>query len=284
MIGDNLKARSYSSIMAEEPAHIILRLEYKDPIELGDFVSTFTSIGNQFERFIRSRYPDLKTGSEVFVKEIRPGSIEVDFIPYVGSIMALMEHAVVIEEFVRIYGERIGRYFNLGGRVKEASKSDLKDFMGAVEAVARDPQASSAIEAAYFEDGKKKIRAAFHFSTSAARKAVDEIEQHRREIEHGASSDYPRVLMVFSQSNIKDSALGKRTGERVIIEEISDRELPLVYASDLAEERIKHEIREADENVYKKGFIVDVNVQLRGGRPVAYRVTNLHQVIDLPDD
>jgi hypothetical protein len=56
-----------------------------------------------------------------------------------------------------------------------------------------------------------------------------------------------------------------------------------LYASDLVEQRIKHEIREADDNVYKKGFIVDVNFQLKGGRPVAYRVTNLHQVIDLPD-
>lgn len=59
--------------------------------------------------------------------------------------------------------------------------------------------------------------------------------------------------------------------------------MPLVYGSELAEERIKHEIREADENVYKKGFIVDVNVKSTGGRPVAYAITNIHQIIDLPD-
>jgi hypothetical protein len=35
-------------------------------------------------------------------------------------------------------------------------------------------------------------------------------------------------------------------------------------------------------NAYK-AFIVDVNVEMRGGRPIAYRVTNL-QVIDLPSD
>jgi hypothetical protein len=88
--------------------------------------------------------------------------------------------------------------------------------------------------------------------------------------------------MVFSQSNVKDTTLGKRTGERVIIEAISERDLPLIYASELAEQRIKHEIRVGDENVYKKGFIVDVNVETRGGNPVGYRVTNVHQVIDLP--
>ncbi len=92
------------------------------------------------------------------------------------------------------------------------------------------------------------------------------------------------MLMVFTQSNVKDVATGKRTGERVLIEDISQRDLPLIYASELAEQRIKHEVRDADENVYKKGFIVDVNVQLAGGRPAGYRVTNLHQVIDLPSD
>ena len=68
-----------------------------------------------------------------------------------------------------------------------------------------------------------------------------------------------------------------------MIEEISDRSLPLVYGSELSEERIKHEIREADENVYKKGFIVDINVKSTGGRPVAYAITNVHQIIDLPE-
>jgi hypothetical protein len=78
--------------------------------------------------------------------------------------------------------------------------------------------------------------------------------------------------------------MGKRTGERVKIEELSSRDLPLIYASDLAEQRIKHEVREADDNVYKKGFVVDVNVQLVSGKPAAYRITNVHQVIDLPSD
>jgi len=37
----------------------------------------------------------------------------------------------------------------------------------------------------------------------------------------------------------------------VKIVEISDKRLPLVYGSEIAEEKIKHEIREADDNVYK---------------------------------
>jgi hypothetical protein len=88
--------------------------------------------------------------------------------------------------------------------------------------------------------------------------------------------------MIFRQANVRGAPVGKRTGEWVQIEAISDKELPLIYASDLAEQHIKHEIAEAEDNVFKKGFSVDVNVETRGGRAVAYRVTNIHQVIELP--
>jgi hypothetical protein len=122
------------------------------------------------------------------------------------------------------------------------------------------------------------------FDTLEARAAQAQIEDQRMMLDTSASADHQRVLMIFKQSNVKDTATGKRTGERVAVEEISPRDLPLIYASDLAEQRIKHEVREADDNVYKKGFIVDVNVQLVGDKPVGYRVTHVHQVIDLPDD
>ncbi len=90
--------------------------------------------------------------------------------------------------------------------------------------------------------------------------------------------------MIFTRSDIGTAQVGKPSGERVKIEEISAKPLALIYASDLAEQRIKHEIREADDNVYEKGFVVDVNVRSSNGKPAAYAVTHVHQVIDLPDD
>ncbi|UGY16383.1 hypothetical protein HAP48_0002125 [Bradyrhizobium septentrionale] len=110
------------------------------------------------------------------------------------------------------------------------------------------------MQAVAFEDGKKKIRAALVFDTAQAREAQKQIEDQKLLLQSSTTADHQRMLMTFKQSNVKDG-----------------------------EQRIKHEVREADENVYKKGFIVDVNVQLVGGRPAGYRVTNLHQVIDLPE-
>ncbi len=90
-------------------------------------------------------------------------------------------------------------------------------------------------------------------------------------------------MMVFTQTNVKTPRLEKRTGERVVIDEISPADKALVYASELAEQQIKHEITESDDTVFKKGFIVDVAIMKNGDRVIAYKVINLHQVIDLTD-
>jgi len=164
------------------------------------------------------------------------------------------------------------------------NRSDLNDFAKQVAAIANDPNGSAVIEAAGFEDGKKKIRAVFKFKTNEAQRAVERIDAHRLQLEKHSGADHSRVLMVFHQANVRTTAIGKRTGERVRIEDLSPRDLPLVYASELAEERIKSEIREAEDNLFRKGFVVDVNVATIDKRPVAYRVTNVHQVIDLPED
>lgn len=291
MANDNHGAQTYDAIMGRAAAHIILKIRTKNPIELGDFVSEFTSVASQYDKFIRENHPDLAPDAKIFVKQIKKGSIIAELLPFVPfaifgahEIVSNLEQINAVNEFVKNYGGKLKTYFRKGGEVEGASRSDLKDFMGSLASIANDPDGSASLEAAVFEDGRKKIRAAVKFTTREAIRGVEHIEDHRKKLERRDSADYQRVLMVFRQANVKDSAVGKRTGEWVLVEDISDRELPLVYASDLAEQRIKHEIREADDNLFKKGFIVDVNVQTRGGRSVAYRVTNLHQVIDLLDD
>jgi hypothetical protein len=272
---------------AYEPPHIVLNLKTKNPIELTDFVSAFTSISNQYEKFIRAHYPDMSSDANFFVREVRAGSIEAELIPWalqgLSAVVNVIEQVEIVVKFVQNYGGAPSPYLS-GSKSPEVTRSDLKDFMGAVSAIANDPNGHATLRAVAFEDGKKKIKAAISFDTSEARQAQRQIEDQQVMIEAKESADHQRVLMVFTQSNIKDATMGKRTGERVRVEEISPRDLPLIYASDLAEQRIKHEVREADDNVYKKGFVVDVNVQLVNGKPAAYRITNVHQVIDLPSD
>ncbi len=278
--------KPYSQLMIESPVYLTLTIDTQQPVELSDFVGQFTSLGNEFERFVKLEHPDLQSDATFYVREVRSGSTIVEMFPQMAvaaPFLASVDHVMIVEDFVRRWGSRLTSLIKGGDKQPVASKSELKDWSDAVSAIARDPDASSKLEASTFEDGKKKIRASFIFSTKEARSAQLTIEHQKRELDKVERADKERVLMVFTRSDINNATVGKPSGEKVKIEEISDKSLSLTYASDMAEQRLKHEIREADENVFKKAFVVDVNIKSINGKPVAYAVTHVHDVIDIED-
>lgn len=275
--------------MVRGEPQIILTIDTKSPVKVDAFVGAFTALENEYDRFIKQSHPGLQEDAELYVSKVRSGSFVVEMLPMVTSaaplIIADMERVLIVEQFVRLWGKRFKALLSSRPtKQTPETKSELNDWMSGIQAIAQDSNGSAKLEAAVFEDGQRKIRAAVKFSTPDARKASLNIVHRLREIEKKEYVDHARVLMRFTRSDVGDVNLNKPSGERVVVDEISSRALALIYASDLAEQRIKHEIRVADDNVYKKGFVVDVNVRSTGGGPAAYAVTNVHQVIDLPDE
>lgn len=273
--------------MTKGDSHIVLKIDTRNPIELSDFVAAFVGIGHQFEQFYDREHPSDRGAIRFYVREVRAGSIIAELVPYLatagtlltGAMMAI-SYANELATFVDTYGAKLKKYFKPGGREASAVKGDLADYLRTVEAIAHDPNATLSLTV--FDDGKQ--RAAFQFDTSEAREAERNLHEHRKELELTTNADHERVLMVFKRTNVAHATTGKRSGDLVQIESINPKPLPIVYASNLAEERIRHEIADADDNVYKKGFDVDVNVEMRDGKPIAYRLVTVHDVIDLPDD
>ncbi|NUB44447.1 hypothetical protein GEU84_008640 [Fertoebacter nigrum] len=272
--------------MHEPKVILTLTINNSEPIELSAFIGAFTSIAKEYQESLRSN-PDVKDSATIYVKEVRAGSIVADLIPVVASTLPIIatqaEQIWQAVEFVKQWGERIATLAS--GVIPDGfGKSELKTFALAVEAIARDPSASSTLEAATFEDGKRQVRAAFKFSTSDARLVEKVIEAEYKRIEVEGTKVHERVLMVFTRSDVNSAQIDKRSGERVVISEITPKDLPIIYASQLSEQRVKHEIRDADDNIFKKGFVVDVLAVLRGDRPIVFKILQVHDVIDLPDD
>lgn len=278
---------NYADIMQSTDAILRLRIQTEQPVEIDAFVGAFTSLAEEYRRTIKQDFPDADGDAKIFVKEVRKKCIEADLVPMLlaaAPFVTQMDQVIIIEQFVRTWGGRISALVrgNLGDW--SPKKSELKTLIDATEAIARDPNASSTLEAVTFEDGKSQVRAAFQFSTKEAKAAQQTIDGVYKALEAPTGADHERVLMIFTRSDVGSAKLGKPSGERVLIDEVHHRPLALMYASELSEERIKHEIREAEDNIYKKGFVVDVNVRMVGGKPSVFAVTNVHDIIDLPDD
>lgn len=274
--------------MSSVESLLTLKIETAQPIKIEAFVGAFSSLAEEYRREVRASHPHMEIDAEIYVKEVRQGSTIAELLPVITTVglpvLAALDQALIVEQFVKVWGERISALINGNLDDWKPSKSELGIFLRATQAIAQDPDAVSTLEAATYEDGKRQIKAAFKFTTKQAIEAQKTIEATYRELDAPEHSDHQRVLMVFTRSDVGSASIGKRSGERVKVEELSGKALALMYASDLAEERIKHEIREGEENIYKKGFVVDVNVKFVNGKPSVYAVTNVHEVIDLPEN
>lgn len=290
-----INRRTYSSAMGEAGAHIRLKLDTSEPISLSDFVAEFVGIGNQFEKFVAREFPAFKGESEFYIKEVRSGCIEADFVAWVvgsGSLLGIgvaaldaMDKLQIFTKFVQDFGSTLSRYFKPGGRADNVSRGDLGDFLKTTEAIATDPNGSLLLEAAAFEDGKRQIKAAFKFRTPEARIAEQELITHRKELEAKTDTSKQRVLLRFVRPSIEAGKPGKKGGERGIIESISKRAMTILYASDLPEERMRYEKMQIEGNVFRALFDVSVSVEVNASqKPIAYRIMEVHAVIPDGDE
>ncbi len=194
-----------------------------------------------------------------------------------------MAAANTVATFVEKYGKLLEQYKKKDTKDPKATISQLSDVIDQVAAIANAPNSSLEVAAIDYKSGEEEVKASFKFKTEEARAIRDNASERRRLIEQTSNASHPRMLMVFAQTNVKTSKVGaKRTGDRVVIDAVSPgKDLPLVYASPMAEQEIKQEIRDAQDNIYRKAFEVGVNVEMRNGKPIAYRLTDVHDVLDL---
>lgn len=274
--------------MHDGDPHLILTIDTKNPIELGDFVSTFVGLGSQYERFHDGEHPEARGEARFYVREVRAGSIIAELVPYalpgipaLGAVMATIKHANDLVKFVDNVRDKLKPYFSRGGRTPDTSKSEILDFIKTVGALAHDEDGKLSL--AVYEDGQRKV--SFDFSTREARTAEGNLLEHRAELEATSNADHQRVTLRFVRPSAEAGKPGRKGGERGIVDKISPHARPIMYASDLAEQRMKHELLEAQGNVFRLLFDVDVNVEMSAtGRPLAYRITAVHAVVDGDED
>ena len=274
---------SYSDLMGQQSAILTLKIDTEQPVELRDFVGAFTSLGNEFERFVRQNYPGAKADPRMYVREVRYGCIEADMITGLAvAAVNSMDQILILEDFVRRWGARFhsilqARY----GKGEMETQAELKDWADVAKTIVSDPVAAHRIEAIEVKDGKRKITAKFQFSTVEARTALANIETRQAQLSTPRTNVHRRVLLTFTRTDVHDAALNKRSGERVKIAELSSDDMPVMFASEMVEQEIRSEIREADANIYKRGFVVDVVAQMSGDRIIAYSISALHSVIEI---
>ena len=216
------------------------------------------------------------------IREMRKGSIIAELSAVIlPNIINDLEASPVLAGFIHVLKGK----FNALGKgtfLKNTGRSDLQSIAKSIRAISKDSDATaifSHVEENRLLRTRKETK--FFIDTKQARKMEETVDRQIAEYDRPEESLHRRVLMTFTRADIDDAKIERKSGELVLIEEISERPLPLIYQSELTEQKIKSEIR-GGNSVFHKGFVVDVYVRTVRGKPAAYAVASLDDIIDLP--
>src|SRR6266542_2463706 len=252
---------------------ISIEIKNTQPIELIDLTESLVGFADEYKRRIAISDP-LAPPEEIklYVKEMRTGSIIADLIAIAPLMLPFVADANHVIEFCQ-YLSRAYKYLTGKSREKpEMEKVDYLNLNRIIEPVAKDSGAQINI-------GTLNIAAPVTFTlnsleaNAAQNKAKREIEL----LQEPVTGAKERVLLYWYQARNDPRS---QVGDRAIIESIYPGPVKVVFAN----ENIKAKMLWDAENPFTHAYVVDVAVETIKGRPVVYRIQNLHEVIEQPPE
>lgn len=256
---------------------ILFHIEHSKPIEISEFITSLNAIGNLFSSFAKKN-GDCKESakSKLYVEKIEDGCIDIILCEVVAAgMLPFMENMNVILEFSS-YVKNVIDYLTKGeGTKPELDFNECKGFKELMTVTAGDNNGSTEIGAINKTDkGNVYNNCTFNFQESNS--AQNQLEKRIESIKsvQPITDVYARQLMTIYQMR---SDMGTDKGNKAVIDSISQNKLSVVFETDELKEKILH----SDSNPTKKGFLVDVVLLTAQDKIVAYKVTALHDIIDL---
>lgn len=256
----------------------VLRIHIKNsqPVDVSDFTKTMSAFGTLFSNFAQKNGKSKEeANAKLYVSKIIEGSIDIHLVELASlAVIPFVENSNLILEFAK-HIKSIYDYFVLSkGDKPELNVPELKGVHDMVSIPANDRNGLMTVQVINDNAGNVIFEGCTfnHIEGNGIQNQSDNALKERKALSNEGDI-YRKQLMTIYQVR-KD---GADRGNKGVIDAISDRKLGLVFDSDTLEDDI---LRSA-QNPMLKGYIVDVIVQTVQGKPAAYKIMALHDVIDL---
>ena len=277
------------------PERLIIRIEPDGPVDLDELGQSFSSFARMFHRqqeLLAGQSAAVNT--RLFVAKIENGGIIAEIVPLLLMLnepIAFMAATNTIEKFST----------NLVALLKKISKDesasddekkviinsdDIRDLQAALKPLTGKKAAELGLYHVKIarKKGDHEIVAEYTMrapeinmaSTNMMRVQEQEIAMLAAPSRHVPMQE---VLMRLFQASTAAGKEKGRTGDRAIIADVTERDLPLYFPKQSND--YKEAITKGSDNPFAKGYIVDVSVEYEGDTPRMYRLLHLHEVLDL---
>ena len=262
----------------------ILRINIRnaEPVDLLDFTDSCTAFAEEFRRF--GAATDGEEGLEpprLLIKEVRSGSIEMDLVPAIyaagavvmsNPVAALSALNTTVSFFKNVSG--IVRWLRGHAPAPETPPDSrtLENIERWIEPIAKDAGASLTLNVMHVTVNGD-VNAPIILNSEDANVAQNVSRRKRKEMTTPRSGDLrEQVLLRWHQS--RNSVLGR--GDMAIIESISPKPLRVVFQ----DKGMKSMLLAADENMFKRPYLVDVIIDSIEGVPKLYRIVGIEPMDD----
>ncbi len=248
-----------------------IKIKNSKPIVLTDLTLSLLGISLQFQRFIESETnQDYQVGAELFVKEVRKGSIVVELVAQAMPILPLVWSGGSLSEWVNFSKATIDW---LLGKVstppKDMTKQDLKQWHNILEPVAKDSASQFNISASE----NAVVINQFFIDSQQANAAQNAIQRHISQLEEPNEHIHKNRVMCWYQTKFDSDS---HTGDKATIEDISKKPLKVIFENNTVKESMLAGDSRFDKPWHKLAFVVDVEVQTINGQPKAYTILKYH--------
>jgi hypothetical protein len=251
---------------------IVVEIKNRYPVELLDLTQSLYSFAKEYEGYAHTEFEGSdKSGTKLFVKEIRAGSIITELVPHAAGLLPLLSEANTVLGFAKHLKAAIDWLRNPDREKKPViSRNTLTNVSSIVDPVAKDSASQINIHTEIHNHAPVYISVNSQEANAVQNNVRTELELLSAPI----VGRHNRVVMYWWQTRNDTS----QAGDRVIIESISTRPVKVIFES----EKTKLDILRLDENLFKYAFIVDVDVETVENRPALYKVIRVHEEIEKP--
>ena len=242
-------------------------IENKKPVELTDLTLSLLAVSHQFQSFMETEVnDDYGAGTELYIKEVRSGSIVFELVALAMPIVPLIWEGGPLSEWVGQAKSIVDWLLAKSkDKPKELTKQDLSQWNSILEPIAKD----SASQLNFTVSDGGSVVNQFIINSNEANAAQNRIQRELKVLEQ--PNDLLRTKRVMTWYQTKFDA-NSDTGNKAIIESISSKPLKVVFENNAVKEAMLQGDQGFQKQWHELAYLVDVEVQTVNGVPKVYTV------------
>lgn len=254
---------------------ISIKINNVHPVELNKFTLSLSKFADEYKYFCKKKeIPSKQEEVVLYVKEVKTGSIEV-ILTAAASLLPVIEYTNLFMDFgsylIRIINYLLGK----SERPTDIDQKDCINIRDINEVIANNSGSNINIKFGDITNSALFL----NINSQEANAIQNQVAKELEKLAEPDGKERKEVVLYWKQVKKGEGVKKGTTGDKAIIEAISPHPLSVYFPENVS--WIKKRMTEEKSNPLKTAYIVDVEILSVKGKPIAYKITNIHEELDI---